>query len=57
ATDDVGYIWEAVKNDNIISKNMHDNEKIKTHSLSVKDYINWIKSLEKAGLKYVRHDC
>src|SRR5947199_10366985 len=49
ATDGTGYTWEQVKDDD-------NEERVKTYSLSIDEYENWIKNLEKAGLSYVKHD-
>ena len=49
ATNDVGHIWEEVDDDNTIP----EGNQFKTYSFPVKEYINWIKDLEKMGLSYV----
>jgi len=37
-------------------KDDDNEERVKTYSLSIDEYENWIKNLEKAGLSYVKHD-
>src|SRR2546423_1638056 len=56
ATDGVGHVWEGVEDDNTMSEETSETERMKTHLLPVDEYTNWIKDLEKAGLSYVKHD-
>ncbi len=48
-------VWEAV-DDDIIQEGTSETERTKTYYFPVGEYAKWIKDLEKAGLKYVRHD-
>lgn len=56
ATDGVGHTWESVEDDNLIPEDMPDKDQFKIYSFPIEEYMDWIKSLEKAGLSYVRHD-
>ncbi|CAG8649916.1 10549_t:CDS:1, partial [Cetraspora pellucida] len=55
ATDSVGQVSERQDND-IIQQESSETERFKTYYLSVKEYTEWIRNLERARLSYNKHD-
>ncbi|RIB09652.1 hypothetical protein C2G38_2146450 [Gigaspora rosea] len=53
ATNGIGQVWEVANDD---SKETLETENVKTYYFPVNEYEEWMKTLEKMGLSYYRHD-